>query len=96
MYTINPSYNKFLSYTLNNPVLPKYIRYPPGVCFVVPKDYIIKYNKLFYLQSRGLDMEKCISMIVNGFCGEVFKELPLEFSVEAVKLLEMKLENSVG
>jgi len=56
----------------------------------------ISEDQLFYLQSRGLDMEKCISMIVNGFCGEVFKELPLEFSVEAVKLLEMKLENSVG
>lgn len=56
----------------------------------------ISEEQLFYLQSRGLDMEKCISMIVNGFCHEVFKELPLEFSVEAVKLLEMKLENSIG
>lgn len=56
----------------------------------------ISADQLFYLQSRGLDMEKCISMIVNGFCSEVFKELPLEFAVEAVKLLEMKLENSVG
>lgn len=56
----------------------------------------ISEEQLFYLQSRGLDMEKCISMIVNGFCGQVFKELPLEFSVEAVKLLEMKLENSIG
>tara|TARA_B100001109_G_scaffold255208_1_gene257188 strand:+ start:1451 stop:2302 length:852 start_codon:yes stop_codon:yes gene_type:complete len=42
------SYNKFLSYTFNNPVFPKYIRFPPGGCFVVPKDYIIKYNKNFY------------------------------------------------
>ena len=50
----------------------------------------------FYLQSRGLDSERCISMIVNGFCKEVFKELPLEFSVEAIKLIEMKLENTVG
>lgn len=56
----------------------------------------ISEDQLFYLQSRGLDMEKCISMIVNGFCQDVFKELPLEFSVEAVKLLEMKLENSIG
>lgn len=56
----------------------------------------ISEEQLFYLQSRGLDKEKCISMIVNGFCHEVFKELPLEFSVEAVKLLEMKLENSIG
>jgi len=56
----------------------------------------ISADQLFYLQSRGLDMEKCISLIVNGFCNQVFKQLPLEFSVEAVKLLEMKLENSVG
>ncbi|MDD0852273.1 Fe-S cluster assembly protein SufB [Halobacteriovorax sp. GB3] len=56
----------------------------------------ISEEQLFYLQSRGLDMEKCISMIVNGFCSDVFKELPLEFSVEAVKLIEMKLENSIG
>lgn len=56
----------------------------------------ISEDQLFYLQSRGLDMEKAISMLVNGFCKEVFKELPLEFSVEAVKLIEMKLENSVG
>ena len=53
-------------------------------------------DQIFYLQSRGLDMESSISMLVNGFCKEVFKELPLEFSVEAVKLIEMKLENSVG
>lgn len=53
-------------------------------------------DQIFYLQSRGLDTEKAISMLVNGFCKEVFKELPLEFSVEAVKLIEMKLENSVG
>ncbi len=56
----------------------------------------ISEDQLFYLKSRGLDSEKAISMLVNGFCKEVFKELPLEFSVEAVKLIEMKLENSVG
>lgn len=53
-------------------------------------------DQLFYLQSRGMSMEESISLLVNGFCKEVFKELPLEFSVEAVKLIEMKLENSVG
>ena len=53
-------------------------------------------EQIFYLMSRGLDMEKCISLLVNGFCHQVFKQLPLEFSVEAVKLIEMKLENSVG
>lgn len=56
----------------------------------------ISEEQLFYLKSRGLSEEKCISMIVNGFCKDVFKELPLEFSVEAVKLIEMKLENSIG
>ena len=53
-------------------------------------------DQLFYLQSRGLSMEDAISLIVNGFCKEVFKQLPFEFSVEAVKLIEMKLENSIG
>lgn len=56
----------------------------------------ISEDQLFYLQSRGLSSEESVSMLVNGFCGEVFKQLPLEFSVEAVKLIEMKLENSVG
>lgn len=56
----------------------------------------ISAEQLFYLQSRGVDAEKAISLIVNGFCKDVFKTLPLEFSVEAVKLIEMKLENSVG
>ena len=56
----------------------------------------ISEDQLFYLLSRGMTMEDAISVLVNGFCKEVFKELPLEFSVEAVKLIEMKLENSVG
>lgn len=56
----------------------------------------ISADQLFYLQSRGIDAEKAISLMVNGFCTEVFKTLPLEFAVEAVKLIEMKLENSVG
>ena len=53
-------------------------------------------EQLFYLQSRGLSAEEAVSLIVNGFCKDVFKQLPLEFSVEAVKLIEMKLENSIG
>ena len=53
-------------------------------------------EQLFYLQSRGVSMEEAVSLIVNGFCKEVFKQLPFEFSVEAVKLIEMKLENSIG
>ncbi len=56
----------------------------------------ISAEQVFYLKSRGVDEEEAIGLLLNGFCKEVFKELPLEFSVEAVKLLEMKLENSVG
>lgn len=56
----------------------------------------ISEDQIFYLQSRGLDTQKAMSLIVNGFCDDVFKTLPLEFSVEAVKLIEMKLENTVG
>ncbi len=53
-------------------------------------------DQLFYLQQRGLDEEQAVSMIVNGFCREVFRELPMEFAVEATKLLEISLEGSVG
>ena len=53
-------------------------------------------DQLYLCQQRGLDPEKAVSMIVNGFCKEVFKELPMEFAVEAGKLLEVSLEGSVG
>ncbi len=53
-------------------------------------------EQLFYLNTRGLNTEQAVSLLVNGFCQKVFKQLPLEFSVEAVNLIEMKLENSVG
>ena len=53
-------------------------------------------EQLFLCRQRGLDTEKAVSMIVNGFCKEVFKELPMEFAVEAGKLLEISLEGSVG
>jgi Fe-S cluster assembly protein SufB len=53
-------------------------------------------EQLFYLQSRGIAREDAINLIVNGFCKDVIKELPLEFAVEAQKLLTLKLENSVG
>ena len=56
----------------------------------------ISEEQLFYVLSRGIDEESATSLIVNGFCKDVFKELPLEFSVEAIKLLELKLEHSVG
>ena len=53
-------------------------------------------EQLFYIQSRGISREDAINLIVNGFCKEVIKELPLEFAVEAQKLLTLKLEGSVG
>lgn len=51
---------------------------------------------MMYLLSRGLSHEEAVSLMINGYCKEVFNTLPQEFSVEAVKLLEMKLENSIG
>jgi len=56
----------------------------------------ISEEQMFYLRSRGLDEQDAASMIVNGFCKDVFRKLPLEFSVEAIKLLELKLEGSIG
>ena len=53
-------------------------------------------DQLFYCNQRGIETEDAVSMIVNGFCKEVFKELPMEFAVEARKLLEVSLEGSVG
>ena len=53
-------------------------------------------DQIFYLQQRGLDLENAVSMIVNGFCKEVFRELPMEFAVEAQKLLGISLEGTVG
>jgi Fe-S cluster assembly protein SufB len=53
-------------------------------------------DQLFYCQQRGISKEDAVSMIVNGFCRQVFKELPMEFAVEAQKLLSVSLEGSVG
>ena len=53
-------------------------------------------DQLFYCQQRGLSSEDAISMIINGYCKEVFRELPMEFAVEAQKLLGVSLEGSVG
>ncbi len=53
-------------------------------------------EQLFYFQQRGIPSEEAISMIINGFCKDVFRELPMEFAVEATKLLSLKLEGSVG
>jgi len=56
----------------------------------------ISEDQLFYLQSRGIGFEEAISMMVSGFCRDVFNQLPMEFAAEADKLLALKLEGSVG
>ena len=56
----------------------------------------ISEDQLFYLQSRGIDFEESVSMLISGFCSDVFNELPMEFASEADKLLALKLEGSVG
>ncbi len=53
-------------------------------------------DQIFYLQQRGITKEEAVSMIINGFCKAVFRELPMEFAVEAQKLLSISLEGSVG
>jgi len=53
-------------------------------------------DQLFYCRQRGISEEEATSMIVNGFCREVFKELPMEFAIEAQRLLNVSLEGSVG
>ncbi|MEM9689524.1 MAG: SufD family Fe-S cluster assembly protein, partial [Pseudomonadota bacterium] len=56
----------------------------------------ISENQLFYCRQRGISEEDAVNMIVNGFCKEVFKELPMEFAVEAQALLNVSLEGAVG
>ena len=53
-------------------------------------------DQLFYLRQRGIGQEDAVNMIVNGFCKQVFKELPMEFAVEAQKLLGISLEGAIG
>jgi len=53
-------------------------------------------DQMFYCRARGISAEDAVSMIVDGFCKQVFRELPMEFAVEAKKLLEVSLEGAVG
>ncbi|MCF8276970.1 MAG: SufD family Fe-S cluster assembly protein, partial [Flavobacteriales bacterium] len=53
-------------------------------------------DQIFYCNQRGLDTEQAIGLIVNGYCKEVLNKLPMEFAVEAQKLLAISLEGSVG
>ena len=56
----------------------------------------LRADQLFYCRQRGISEEDAVNMIVNGFCKEVFKELPMEFAVEAQALLNVSLEGAVG
>ena len=56
----------------------------------------INEDQLFYCNQRGLNQEEAVSLIVNGFCKEVLQQLPMEFAVEAQKLVSISLEGSVG
>jgi Fe-S cluster assembly protein SufB len=53
-------------------------------------------DQIFYCKQRGIPEEDAVSLIVNGFCKDVFRELPMEFAVEATRLLAVSLESSVG
>ena len=53
-------------------------------------------EQIFYFLQRGISLEQTISLIINGFCQEIFNKLPLEFATEANRLLNLKLEGSVG
>ena len=53
-------------------------------------------DQIFYCRQRGISTEDAVNLIVNGFCREVFKELPMEFAVEAQNLLNVSLEGAVG
>ena len=53
-------------------------------------------DQIFYCNQRGIDTEKAIGLIVNGYCKDVLNQLPMEFAVEAQKLLDISLEGSVG
>ncbi|MBR4932471.1 MAG: SufD family Fe-S cluster assembly protein, partial [Alphaproteobacteria bacterium] len=56
----------------------------------------ISEEQLFYAQSRGLPQDEAIGLIVNGFCREVMQKLPMEFAVEAQRLIGIQLEGSIG
>ena len=71
------------------------MRWRPRVSAKLPYERHVALAKFCYGQ-RGIATEDAVNMIVNGFCKEVFRELPMEFAVEAQKLLGVRLEGSVG
>ena len=72
------------------------MRHPSAVVEHEATTSKISDDQLFYCRSRGISEEDAVSMIVDGFCKSVFRELPMEFAVEAKKLLEVSLEGAVG
>ena len=91
----HPSYNitngdiKFLGENINSQQPNSEIEHEASTCR-------ISEDQLFYLQCRGIEFEEAVSMMVSGFCRDVFNQLPMEFAAEADKLLALKLEGSVG
>ncbi|MCK5859009.1 MAG: SufD family Fe-S cluster assembly protein, partial [Abyssibacter sp.] len=72
------------------------VRHPSAILEHEATTSRIGEDQLFYCRSRGMSEEDAVSMIVNGFCKDVFRELPMEFAVEAGKLLAVTLEGAVG
>ena len=72
------------------------VKNPTATCEHEATTSKIGEDQLFYCRSRGLSEEDAVSLIVNGFCKEIFNELPMEFAVEAQKLLAISLEGAVG
>ena len=72
------------------------VRHPGAIVEHEATTSKISEDQLFYCLSRGISAENAVSLIVDGFCRDVFKELPMEFAVEAKRLLEVSLEGSVG
>jgi Fe-S cluster assembly protein SufB len=72
------------------------VKNPTGVVEHEASTSKIGEDQIFYCNQRGISTEDAVSMIVHGFCREVLKELPMEFAVEARRLLEISLEGSVG
>ncbi|MGZ3705701.1 MAG: Fe-S cluster assembly protein SufB [Bdellovibrionota bacterium] len=72
------------------------VRNPTGVVEHEATASRVSEDQLFYLQARGFSQEDAVKLIINGYCEEVFQQLPMEFAIEAGRLLDMKLEGTVG
>ena len=72
------------------------VRNPSGVVEHEATASRVSDDQLFYLQARGFSQEEAVKLIINGYCEEVFQQLPMEFAIEAGRLLDLKLEGTVG